>query len=249
MADQASGDPAGAGRTAAEPIVPRDAATLVIVDRSSGELRVLLGKRRTSQAFAPGKYVFPGGSVDPGDLELATGELLAAGDRAALMHDIKERSGSVTPETFALAAIRETFEESGLMVGERRSELPRATSPGWERFLAHGLAPSIRALSFFARAITPPGRSRRFDARFFHVEASAVTFDSGSNDGEFEELVWCSAGEARARNLHGMTLTAIEELELRLALSPEAQMQAPVPYFVQSSGRWQRRLIPRQPAQ
>lgn len=67
----------------------------------------------------------------------------------------------------ALAAIRETFEEAGLLVGRRVAFVPRTRARGWAAFLAHGVVPALDALEYVARVITPPGNPRRFDTRFF----------------------------------------------------------------------------------
>ena len=227
---------------------PRDAATLVIVDEELGQRRVLLGKRRQTQVFAPGKFVFPGGSVDPGDCGLALGGLLRECERHPLMHDIKPASGAITPEVFALAAIRETFEETGLLVGSSHASPTTQVPPGWQSFVAHGFAPQLSSLAFIARAITPPGRSRRFDARFFLVPASAIALQTQATDGEFEELAWVTFSKARAMDLHNMTLSVLNEAERFLLLAPEQRACAPVPYFLEGADGWRRNVIARQPS-
>ena len=66
----------------------------------------------------------------------------------------------------ALAAIRETFEETGLAIGVPDHGAPGKPPPGaWSRFAATGVTPALDAIDFLAGAITPPGRPRRFDAR------------------------------------------------------------------------------------
>ena len=99
-----------------ESSAPRDAASLVIVRQARGGPEVLLGKRRATQVFAPGKLVFPGGSVDPADHALTIDEQLARCHRTPLL---AEQVGH-SPEAFALAALRETFEEAGLVFGKPR---------------------------------------------------------------------------------------------------------------------------------
>ena len=220
---------------------PRAAASLVIVRDAAGGPQVLLGKRRQTQVFAPGKFVFPGGSLDAADLALRIDEQLAAAERYPLLHD----QAAIMPEALALAAIRETFEETGLLFGKPSSGVPASAAGGWPAYYAHGWAPSLASLSFIARAITPPGRTRRFDARFFLVAASAIAFDSGSHDGEFEELVWLPFAAKDTLNLHGVTRDVIEEAARFLALDGAARRLAPVPFYFQGEAGWQRSLIAR----
>ena len=224
---------------------PRDAASLVIVESAESGYRVLLGKRRQSQAFAPGKYVFPGGSVDAPDTEFSTPDRLGEWDRGALRREPGPRSAHIEPEAYALAAIRETFEEAGLVFGRPIASPPANPPAAWAPFLAHGVGPNLAALSFIARAITPPGRPRRFDARFFLADAAAISHRLAANDGEFEDLVWVDFAAARRLDLHGMTREIIEETKRFLALSRIEQQLAPVPFYFQAASGWQRRLIHR----
>ena len=232
---------------AASPEAPRDAASLVIVDAAPGTLRVLLGKRRPTQIFAPGKYVFPGGSLDPADDEFAAAHRLADHDRFALGDELERGSAQRSPEAFALAAIRETFEETGLVIGSKGPSAPVVAPPAWLPFLAHGVSPNLAALSFIARAITPPGRPRRFDARFFLADATAISHHAPTNDGEFEEIAWVGFAEARKLDLHGMTRGILHETERFLALPAAERQRAPVPFFFQGDGGWQQSYIARAP--
>ena len=226
---------------------PRDAATLIIVDDQKGERLVLLGKRRQTQVFAPGKFVFPGGSVDPADAQLRTHGRLRDSERHPLMHDMKLVSGAIAPETFALAAIRETFEETGLLLGAPAAGALQNPPPSWQAFASHGYAPKLSTLAFIARAITPPGRSRRFDARFFLASGDDIALRTQATDGEFEDLAWVTFARAREMNLHNVTLSVLEEAERYLRLAPAERDCAPVPYFLMGRDGWQRDIIARQP--
>lgn len=216
---------------------PRDAASLVIVRARTGGPEVLLGMRRSTQVFAPGKLVFPGGSVDPADHALTLDERLAEHHRTPLL---REQVGH-SPEAFALAAVRETFEEAGLVFGAKSAAIPPSTAAGgWHAFFATGFAPSLAPLSFIARAITPPGRSRRFDARFFLVSADDIALDNGATDGEFEQLLWLPMADAGAHGLHSMTQIVLEEAAAFLALGDAARRAAPVPFFFEDAAGWRR---------
>src|ERR1700687_2373681 len=87
---------------------PKDAATLILVDRSGPAPKVLLGKRHQKHKFMPGRFVFPGGRVDPIDRVMPVARPL---DRHAQLHLMKrvQRATAAKAQAFALAAIRETF--------------------------------------------------------------------------------------------------------------------------------------------
>ncbi len=93
------------------------------------------------------------------------------------------------------------------MLGER-AEKPRwrTRAPAWQKFFEHGVAPRLDTMEFIARAITPPNRTRRFDARFFMADASAIahTLDVRDND-ELLTPCWLTLPEARALDLPSIT--------------------------------------------
>jgi 8-oxo-dGTP pyrophosphatase MutT (NUDIX family) len=204
---------------------PKDAATLVLVRRDEDGARVLMGQRHGRMAFMANKYVFPGGRVDACDRRLRIG-----GD---LKPHIAAKLAKGAPEglarALALAAIRETFEETGILVGERADTLPR-TKSAWARFFAHRVAPKLDVLDFIARAITPPNRTRRFDARFFMADASAIAhqLDAAHSD-ELLTPCWLTFTEARALDLPGITRHVLSEAEARL--QDGAESDRPVPFY------------------
>ena len=222
-------------------IKPRDAASLLIVDASDGPLRVLFGKRHSKQVFAPGKYVYPGGGFEPEDAGTGFGDDLNASEIAPLLADMKGRPSEARARGLALTAIRETFEETGLIIG-RPGEAP-AAGPVWAPFLAHGHVPSLANIHFLARAITPPGRPRRFDTRFFVVPAAAITARVPLTDGEFTELVWATVEEARMLDLHSMTRAILDDLMERLDGGATPRPGKPVPYYYSDRGTFRRELI------
>ncbi len=172
---------------------PRDAATLILV---RGGREVMMGQRSKGHVFMPDKWVFPGGRVDPGDARAKAATELTAETEALL----KKGTLSRRPvRAFALAATRETLEETGLSVGGPTG-------------------PELDKLSFVARAITPPYRPRRFDARFFMADAEAVLADDKPAEGE--ELLhvrWFSLADANALDLPSITRFVLKEVEARLA--------------------------------
>ncbi len=217
---------------------PRDAATLIIVDREGPEPRVLMGRRHEGHTFMPGKFVFPGGRVEPEDRRMA-----AAGALDPYVEDkLNARVQRPSPgfaRAIALAAIRETFEETGIAVGVCDYGAPDDPPPGaWARFAEAGVFPALDAIDFLARAITPPGRVRRFDARFLVVDASAVAkrIDGVVNpDAELVELIWTPVASARDLDLPNITRLALDDLAA--ALDGGLDRRRPRPFYRELRGK------------
>src|SRR6267378_551529 len=116
---------------------PKDAATLILIDRSGRVPKVLLGKRHAGHKFMPGKFVFPGGRVDPTDKAMPVARPLHRHAEARLMQRF-HRGSPLRARALALAAIRETFEETGLLLGVR-SEAAKVPDGPWAAFAQNKL--------------------------------------------------------------------------------------------------------------
>jgi 8-oxo-dGTP pyrophosphatase MutT (NUDIX family) len=222
------------------PLRPRDAATLILLDRSDGEIQVLMGRRHARHAFMPGKFVFPGGRTDPADSRIA----VAAGLHPAEETKLRGNNGSkARARAIALSAIRETYEEAGLLIGARGTFA--TTKPDWHGFAEHGVRPSLEMLRFVARAITPPGRIRRFDTRFVACWKSdiAVALPDGGPTNELEEIVWLPITEAKQADIPAITKTILGELELRLRDDPELSPGGSVPFYRFLRNRFTREIL------
>src|SRR5947209_2190802 len=121
---------AAEGKATADLIRPKDAATLILVDRSERVPKVLLGKRHARHKFMPGMFVFPGGGVDAADKKMPVARPLHHDVEVQLMKRLA-RPSSAKARAFALAAIRETFEETGLLLGVRTNEINAAPPGPW----------------------------------------------------------------------------------------------------------------------
>lgn len=202
----------------------RDAATVILIRDAGTAPAVLMGQRGKTAAFLPDKFVFPGGAVDPEDSAVNLPETLPHPCRARLA----ARSDGLSPETLALAAIRELWEEAGLRLGQKRTWAPPVA---WTGFAEGGHAPDISALRFFFRAITPPGRPRRFDARFFLADADRLAGDpddfSAAED-ELSHLAWVPLTDVRQLNLPFITRIVLAELDQHL---PSLDAPARVPFI------------------
>lgn len=219
---------------------PRDAATLVLVDRNGPVPRVLLGLRHSRHVFIPSKFVFPGGRVDPTD-----GKMAAIGDldatSAQRLGSRLRRPSAARARALALAAIRETGEETGLLLGRSGGRIVRPPASEWQRFVDAGLLPDLAALTFVFRAITPPKRPRRFDTRFFLAFRDAVGAelpDAVGPEQEFIDLKWMTFAEAETADLPTITKVVLSEVTKRLDFAAAAQ--PPVPFFYFRGGRFHR---------
>jgi 8-oxo-dGTP pyrophosphatase MutT (NUDIX family) len=219
---------------------PRDAATLIVLDRSEPDARLLLGKRHESHAFMPGFFVFPGGRLDDEDRRMKyVGALDAASERRLLAGS--PRISPTRVRALALAAIRETCEETGILLGRRNDSELKAPTEAWKPFVDAGAHPNLGALTFIARAITPPGRPRRFDTRFFvadRSDAAAELPNIAGPDAEFVELKWLTIQEAAKEKVPAITKVILEELEARLKAGFPKEM--PAPFFYSKNGKFHR---------
>ena len=222
---------------------PRDAATLILLDRSGAEPRVLFGKRHESHAFMPGMLVFPGGGYDAVDGRMWTTGTLDPLSKRRLLQGTPKISAT-RARGLALAAIRETCEETGMLIGRRDETEFDVPSPAWEPFRKARVHPDIGALFFLARAITPPGRPRRFDARFFVAERNAIAAEVPNvigPDVEFVELRWLALAEARKERLPAITKVILEELENRITAG--FPKDVPIPFFYSRNGKFFRNTL------
>lgn len=204
----------------------RDAATVIVLRDRLSDPSVLMGQRGAGAAFMPNKFVFPGGAVDAGDAHVP----LATRLPDLCERRLREDAASVAPDALAAAAIRELWEETGLVLG-LTGRWPGDVPEDWRGFAATGHLPSADALQFVFRALTPPGRPRRFDARFFLVDAAAIQGDPddfGHASDELGHLQWIPLREVRKFDLPFITEVVLAEIASR---SDETGPPDSVPYF------------------
>ena len=211
---------------------PKDAATLIVVRRDADAPRVLMGERHSRHVFQPGAFVFPGGRLDAGDQRVPVAHNLAP----KVLARASAGANAAKARGLALAAIRETFEETGVLIGECAQPTPRTRSPSWAKFFAYGIVPRLDVIDFIGRAITPPGRPRRYDTRFFMCDASAIahTLDAEHRSDELLSPAWLTFAEARATKIMGITKLMLAEVEVRLASPDPAR---PAPFFFMARGK------------
>ena len=214
-------------------VKPRDAATLFIVRRDGPKPRVLMGKRHGGHDFMPNLWVFPGGRVDKADFRAPYATDLrpeVAGKFHAYISPGKARA-------LGLAAIRETFEEAGLLLAKPVE--PRPAAGPWRDFLAQGVAPDLAALSIVYRAVTPPMLAKRFDTWFLMADAEhLVSLERQPDCGELEEIAWFDFEAALDLKLPMVTRSVIADVMTRLE-----QPERPIPYMRFRSGPTKPRIL------
>lgn len=208
----------------------RDAATLILTRDSGHDPKVLMGMRGAAAAFMPEKFVFPGGALDASDGAVPLARPLAPTQARRLAALAPADLGPA----LAAAAVRELWEETGQILGR---PAPWPDPPGdWAGFAATGHRPDAGALSFVFRAITPAGRTRRFDARFFLAAAEDLAGDPDDFTGacdELSQLQWVPIRAARSFNLPFITEVVLAEVARILEEGP----QDSVPFFDNATAR------------
>lgn len=227
---------------------PRDAASLLLVDRAGSKPRILMGKRHASLAFMPGKFVFPGGRADPVDGAIAASAELNDTDIVKLLAGMGSRASLRRARALGLCAIRETFEETGLRIGQVASAPVSSPShEDWSAFLDSGMVPALNSLRYFARAITPPDNVRRFDTRFFIAFRDHIPeLDQQPlvPSGELEDLDWVSIDHINELDVAPITQAILKEARV-LLVDTEAELPAtlPVVQYTKRHGRFVREVI------
>lgn len=210
-----------AERPAGPSVRPRDAATIVLIDRTTGFPRVLVGKRSSRHVFMPDTYVFPGGRRDASDHALPFASDLHP---LVLARLTGERGTEKSARAIALAALRELHEETGLTLGDAAGGRLRA---------------SLHTLRYVARAVTPPGNVRRFDTRFFSTFAdeAGINPDLIRDTGELHDLRWLDLRDVDSLSMPRITRTVLEDLKKLMSMDPALPFGSPVPFYYSRRGQ------------
>lgn len=223
---------------------PRNASTMMLIDGSANNFKVLMGVRNKNLKFMPGAMVFPGGKVDRGDGYASSLDEFHPETEKKLLSAMRGRPSKHRARSLGLAAIRETAEESGLLLGKKTAY--QTKSDDWKQFEKEGVTPSLSNLRLVTRAITPPGMARRFDTWFFAAKADAIAYtpENGFDpSGELEELRWLTPQEAIDGNTREITRVMLVELMNRLKADPDLSPDYPVPCYFARKGKFSRQEI------
>lgn len=234
-------------------VEPRDAASLLIVDRRGDDYKILMGQRHSGQKFAPGVFVFPGGAMELADLALARGEPQRV--TRCFTHFLAgplfnpdnygELDQGQIGVALGLCALRETIEETGLMPVPGHAP---GQAPAQHPLIQAAWREVIGGMHVLARAITPPGRRMRFDTRFLMIEIDEDMEAARQPDDEFTKLEWLTFDEACEVKLHAMTRVVLEDLNDYLAVCAEdvplaLQPQREVPLYNYGEKEFERLLL------
>ena len=187
-----------------------------------------MGRRPRTARFMPGVYVFPGGATEPDDRQVTP----ASGLTPEVTPLLKVGGSAARARAMAITAVRETFEETGLMLAAP-GETGLAAHPVWARWEAAGLAPALGRMDLTARAITPPRSPIRFHARFFLADDACITGSIGG-DGELEDISWVALAETEDMPLADIQRFLVDHL--RRVLHDTAGRR-PRPVFTHRRGR------------
>jgi len=222
---------------------PRDAATIIFLRFNEKQPRILMGKRHEDHKFMPGKFVFPGGRVDFADSRVQpTGDFPAA-TMGKLLQNMKRGISANRARGLGMAAIREAFEEAGVLYGQPQARKQSSRSVAWQDFLDQGVSPSLSGLSYIARAITPPGRPRRFDTRFFAADACGIAKTLNAQDvptNELLERAWLTFDEALDADIPLITKVVLQHLKIRLDKGCLGDHEYPTPFYFHQQGKFLR---------
>ena len=193
------------------PLRPKLAGSLILTRPAGGSVEILMGRRSAKHAFMPDRYVFPGGRADRADAYAP----LAADLPRPVLGCMTKTMPENRARAVAVASVRETAEETGYLLASP-AEI-RSRNAAWSPFRQHGVAPDLSPLRLVARAITPPGRVRRFDAWFFHADASALREERVEiTDPELEDILWVPFEKTGDLPLPHVTRFVLHELDRQL---------------------------------
>ena len=210
---------------------PRDAATLIIYRMRNGHVEVLMGERHRKHKFQPHRYVFPGGGVERSDSRVRS----AAPPRGDVIKMLERTATPARARGLIAAAVRETFEEAGLLIGQPDPEPNRSAPKNWQPFFDAGMAPDFSNLNYVARAVTPSIRPIRFNARFFMIDAKHCVGDL-QGSGELLNLTYVPLAETPKLELARITQIILGRVDDLARKPPRADARRKVPFFRHMSG-------------
>lgn len=192
---------------------PKIASTIVLTHGVKENPRILMGQRSKKHDFMPSVYVFPGGRVDRGDSYVDYQGDLSPRTQTILEAAFPPRKARAV----ALASVRETYEETSLLLGTPGTVLRNHKDPSWDAFRQAGLKPNLNGIEVFGRAITPPHRHKRFDAWFFFKHLETETLPDIADSAELLNVGWFTFDEIKELELQRATQMMLKVLQQYMA--------------------------------
>ncbi|MDC1255622.1 MAG: NUDIX hydrolase [Paracoccaceae bacterium] len=209
----------------------KNAATVILLRGSQKNPEVLMGQRGKNASFMPNKFVFPGGALDPGDSEIDfNGDI-----PTKCIEKLRLKADPSLAKPLIAAGIRELWEETGLILGSKSKTKMDSIPKNWKDFFALGYQPSADNIEFVFRAITPPGRTRRFDARFFLLSSDNIKGDLddfSKASGELSHLQWIELNSTQNLDLPFITEIVLSEVLSKL----KGNRNNGIPFYYHDSG-------------
>lgn len=212
------------------PVEPRDAASLVLIRDGATGPEVLMGRRPKSARFMPGVHVFPGGAVDESDFALQSDHVLAD----HVLARVRRQAAPPLARALAWTAVRETWEETGLLLGAAGHVAGDTGCPAVQAFSAAGLAPDLASLDYLMRAVTPSYIPIRFNTRFFIADGAAACGPL-RHCPELEEVGWRPMDEALRLPIVNVTEIVLNAAKRYWEARPEPDPLRPTTMFTQDA--------------
>jgi len=212
---------------------PKDAATIIIYRKNNDRTEILMGERSGKHSFMPNTYVFPGGRVDAADSRIIPAK--------ELREDVSQRlvrggCSQARARALAVAAIRETFEETGLRISASHDRARISKVQVWNEFGTETCGPDLSELDYIARAVTPPMRKKRFNTRFFVYDGTNIAGNLGGT-GELLDMKWVTISEAMDLNIPQITEYILNQVQDFLDNRPKREEATPVKLFKMVNGK------------
>ena len=203
-----------------------------------------MGKRHHGHVFLPGKFVFPGGSVDPADRQMTAGAPLDPRAEKKLMQHMR-RPNAARRRRWRSPPSARPSRRPACSSAERRDKAPKAPAGPWPAFAEANIHPDLSTVHFIARAITPPRRARRYDTRFFTADATAIAHRIDGKvgpDAELVELVWLPLDGIKEQ-IELLAITEIVLADLDKQIKEGFSHDLPVPFYRVRSGKRVREFL------
>lgn len=212
---------------------PKDASTIIIYRDIGTRTEILMGERSGKHSFMPNTYVFPGGRVDASDARIPPARELRDD---VLTRLVRGGCSAARARAIAVAAIRETFEETGLLIASSHDKPRKSKVNVWNEFGTATCGPDLSRLDYIARAVTPPMRKKRFNTRFFVMDGTDIA-GSLQGSGELLDMKWVTIEEALELDIPLITEYILTQVREYLDIRPAPDSNRPVKLFKSVGGK------------